>query len=63
MPAGGELESRSSGGNTIATVDSWLGFVFPSWVGLGEVLVGLVGVVSGFVLAREGHRDGWFDGQ
>ncbi|TSD16099.1 hypothetical protein DP107_02690 [Haloglomus irregulare] len=62
VPAGGELESRSSNGNTVATVDSWLGFVFPSWVGLGEVLAGLVGVVSGLVLVREGHRDGWFSG-
>jgi outer membrane protein assembly factor BamB len=63
VPAGGELESRSSGGPgaTVATVESWLGFVFPPWVGLLEVLTGLVGVVSGIALVREGYRHGWFE--
>jgi outer membrane protein assembly factor BamB len=63
VPAGGELESRSSGGfgATVATVESWLGFVFPPWVGLLELLTGLVGVASGLVLVREGYRTGWFE--
>jgi hypothetical protein len=63
VPAGGELESRSSGGSgLLATADSWLGFVFPPWVGLGEVLTGLVAVVSGLVFAREGYRTGRIGG-
>ena len=60
VPAGGELESRSSNSSPLATVDSWLGFVFPPWVGVGEVLTGLVGLVAGVALLREGYREGWF---
>ena len=60
VPAGGELEGRSSNSGPLATVDSWLGFVFPPWVGVGEVLTGLVGLVAGVALLREGYREGWF---
>ncbi len=62
VPAGGDLQSRSTGGvgDSIATVESWLGFVFPPWVGLAELLTGLVGLVAGVALLWEGYRDGWF---
>jgi outer membrane protein assembly factor BamB len=62
VPAGGELQSRSTGGvgDTVATVESWLGFVFPPWVGIAEVLTGLVGLVAGVALVWEGYRAGWF---
>jgi outer membrane protein assembly factor BamB len=62
VPAGGELQSRSSGGlaGTIASVESWLGFVFPQWVGIPELGTALVGLVAGLALLVEGYRDGLF---
>jgi hypothetical protein len=58
VPSGRDLTGRSSGGaleSTLATVDSWMGFVpfLPVWMGVLEVLVALVGLGAVGFLVRE----------
>jgi outer membrane protein assembly factor BamB len=61
VPPGNDLDAAVSpeGGvdGTLATLDSWLGFVFPQWVGPLELLVGLVGLASLVGLGWELRRD------
>jgi hypothetical protein len=60
VPAGDTLESRGHSGavsNTVAFVESWLGFVFPPWFGLPGLFATL-GILFGSIgLAWEGYRD------
>jgi outer membrane protein assembly factor BamB len=58
-PPGDNLESRGHSGvlgGTIAFIESWLGFVFPPWVGLPGLLAGLGTVLAGLGLVWEGVR-------
>ena len=55
VPAGGDLESTRGGplAGTYATLDSWIGFVFPPWVNPIALVVGLVDAAAAVLLARE----------
>jgi outer membrane protein assembly factor BamB len=60
VPPGDDLESRNHSGpfsDTIASLESWLGFVFPPWFGLLELLTTLVMVGALGGLAWEGARE------
>ncbi|QLD86744.1 aryl-sulfate sulfotransferase [Natronomonas halophila] len=60
VPAGDNLESRGHSGvvsNTVAFVESWLGFVFPPWFGLPGLLAVLGILLGGLGFAWEGYRD------
>jgi outer membrane protein assembly factor BamB len=60
VPAGDNLESRGHSGtvsNTVAFVESWLGFVFPPWFGLPGLLATLGILFGGLGFAWEGYRD------
>lgn len=52
---GVDYRSRQSGpvGGTIASVNSWLSFWLPSWLGVVELGAGLVGIVAAVALRRE----------
>ncbi|PSQ33619.1 hypothetical protein BRD05_08430 [Halobacteriales archaeon QS_9_70_65] len=59
VSGGRELESRTGAGPLVearSVVGSWAGIVVPAWVGVVEILVGVVGLVALAGLAREGWR-------
>jgi len=55
VPAGNGLESSRGGpiAGTYATLDSWLGFVFPAWVSPVALVVGLVDAAAAALFVRE----------
>jgi outer membrane protein assembly factor BamB len=55
VPTDGELESYrgSALAQAYATADSWLGFVFPAWVGPFALVVGLLDAAAAVLLVRE----------
>ena len=59
VPPGDDLDGTYYGegvGGTIAYANSWIGFVFPHWVGLPGLLAILAALSSGVGMAYEGYR-------
>ncbi|MFQ3320114.1 MAG: hypothetical protein ACI80F_002190, partial [Natronomonas sp.] len=58
VPPGDDLNStrHSAFSRTISSIEGWLGFILPQWVGIWGVLAGTVGTASIVGLAIEGTR-------
>jgi outer membrane protein assembly factor BamB len=61
-PSGADLESRRYSDRLLDSLDSWLGFVFPPWVGRWGFLAIVLGLVSAVGLSWEAIRTYWLDG-